>query len=198
MSIMRAGALALALSSGPKQKPKRRPLPPLWASLLVIPAVLFMAFAPEHGGVLAFLLIPLILGVILTGGFIASQCKLVSPRPRNVQRYANPVPKPSGVLPGALSQLKTGTLDLTVAPEDSERAARVRSLLRPTCTQRGCYARSTAPCEPVKGVPLVMLDTDRRLMVHFGRIKSAVDLGFAVRDDVVAQFGGNLPEGLEL
>jgi GAF domain-containing protein len=69
--------------------PKPYALPPLWAALFVIPFVLLMAFLPSHGGVLAFLLFPLILGAILLGGFIAFQCKLADAKSKP-KRYVRP------------------------------------------------------------------------------------------------------------
>jgi hypothetical protein len=50
----------------------------------------------------------------------------------------------------------------------------------------------------VKGVPLIVVDRGGKLFCHMSRIKDAVDSGKADRAEVVAQFGGVLPEGLDL
>ena len=192
--------------------PKPYALPPLWASVFVIPFILLMAFLPSHGGVTAFLVFPLILGVILLGGFIAFQCKLSSPKVtrRNVQRYARPAARPAGnpPPPRVVTVQAPSPADydnrgayleaLEKRNEEAERVARTLKLFEIACTQKGCLAGPRHSCTAVSNVPVVLVDKSRKWYCHFDRMQDSVSYGFADRDDITAQFDGALPEGLDL
>jgi hypothetical protein len=192
--------------------PKPYALPPLWASLFVIPFVLLMAFLPSHGGVVAFLLFPLILGVILLGGFIAFQCKLVSAKskPVSAKRYARPASRPLGnpppprtvtvqaPSPADFSDRSEYLKALEHRNEEAERVARTLKLYEIACPQKGCEASPLHSCKAVSNIPVVLVDKARKWYCHFDRMQDAVRYGFADREDITAQFDGSLPEGLEL
>jgi hypothetical protein len=54
------------------------------------------------------------------------------------------------------------------------------------------------PCVMGTGIPVALVRKYPIAFCHYSRMRAAVAAGTASREDVEAQFGGQLPEGLDL
>jgi hypothetical protein len=77
-----------------------------------------------------------------------------------------------------------------------KRMKQVNLLLQPPC--KVCGARPGDPCTPKPDKPAALLDAKWNTICHFPRMETAVRAGFVSRADVIAQWNGNVPEGLHL
>jgi len=78
----------------------------------------------------------------------------------------------------------------------AERAARVARLFTAACPEETCKAPVTVPCNMGIGIPVALVDKQRVLFCHLLRMRDAVRYGSAAEDDILAQFGNNVPEGI--
>lgn len=115
---------------------------------------------------------------------------------------------PSARVPPAATPTQTATQETTtVVPvprrtitlrdaltddELTERMTRVAAILMATCPV--CDAGEAEFCTYVADVPVVMLDSERSILAHGARIGMSMKNGWAKPQDVVAQFGNNVPD----
>lgn len=86
---------------------------------------------------------------------------------------------------------------LTPAGKDEqERDARTAALYSVPCPEPSCLAPATVPCNMGVAVPVVLVDRKHILFCHVLRMRDAVRYGTASRDDILAQFSNNVPEGV--
>src|ERR1700722_16103158 len=77
-----------------------------------------------------------------------------------------------------------------------EREKRVYALLSAECDV--CRAAPGITCSTDRQHPYAIVDAQWNTLCHFQRIEKAVRYRMAKRDDVIAQFGGALPKGLNV
>jgi hypothetical protein len=100
------------------------------------------------------------------------------------------------LLGGIALKAVTSVRSVPRPPKDSlVREQRVKLLMAASCPTCGAVPRMT--CK-IDGNPYAILDAKWDTRCHFDRIERSVQLGFSRRADVIAQFGGQLPEGLHL
>lgn len=186
--------------------PKPYPHPPVIVAILVIPAILFFAFAAGHGGLLAVFLIPLLLGGVMTVAFVAAQVhKVKVPEKIAAERYAKPPVRHAGTLPPprrtpsqprqATNLLVWQQLAATGSTQSPRtREDRVNDILSVPCDV--CDAPTGISCGMMG--PIVILRTYPLTFAHTRRLAKAVDSGAAQLSEVEAQFGGKIPEGISL
>jgi hypothetical protein len=81
--------------------------------------------------------------------------------------------------------------------DEIARMRQVRTLIATRCPT--CKAQPGTTCKVTAiDVPYVLLDEKWRTFAHFSRIELAVARHLINRDDIIAQFGGHVPEGLKI
>lgn len=129
-----------------------------------------------------FIVIPLVLSLFIAIGNIQKHAERKSSVNKALARM--PVQKP-----------------VTTVAEMRERAGqitrnrRVAALLMPQCPV--CAVVTGQSCTQVPGITVYLLDKSRDVYAHSLRIQKAVATGAALKDEVAAQFGGNIPERLD-
>ncbi len=78
-------------------------------------------------------------------------------------------------------------------PEGAELDLVTRLFLAPC---EACTAQPGVPCAMGIGMPVVMVRKEPVAFCHPERMREAVKLGLASQDDILAQFGNNVPEGI--
>lgn len=176
-------------------------LPPVWASMFVIPAVALFALLPDHGGVAFFTIAPVVLGLFLLGGFIVFQIVRNTPKPRPPQMYARTQAKPMVTTfntprdyPGRSEYLA----GLEKRNEEAEHTVQAMALFQVDCPEPRCKAVTGQPCKLIRFIPVARVDSGHSWYCHITRMKAAVESGDVDREQLVAQFDGHLPEGLSL
>jgi hypothetical protein len=81
--------------------------------------------------------------------------------------------------------------------DELPRMKQVYALLSAPCPV--CRAQPGAACTDDKsGKPLALIDRKWNTLCHFKRMEKAVQYGMVSRADMIAQWNGQLPEGLNL
>lgn len=76
------------------------------------------------------------------------------------------------------------------------RMKQVYALMSASCPV--CHARPGATCTKVGTEPMAIVDTQWNTRCHFKRMERAVQYHMVTRDEMIAQWDGNVPEGLHI
>jgi len=76
------------------------------------------------------------------------------------------------------------------------REQRVADLFSVPCPVPACAAAETVPCAMGRGAPYAVVRKQPLAFCHLERMGAALRYGTATADDILAQFGNNVPEGI--
>jgi hypothetical protein len=179
--------------------PKTYILPPVIAAVFVLPAIALFTLVPLSDiSPLALIVIPVILaGILMAGMKLQDQNtkQVDGQRKAKRDRIAQKVAQMHEAAP-AVPQARiarVSALSSQAATTDRPQIAQPQLLAR-TCPL--CFARTGVPCFPLRGQIWVVIGPD--VHCHPQRMSQAVRYKDISREAVIDQWGGNLPEGIEL
>jgi hypothetical protein len=131
---------------------------------------------------------------------------------RQAQRkYDRVTARPHGLSPAALRERAALLQELqgqqkvlerrtsppaTPGASTAAREQRIADLFSVTCPEQSCRAPETVPCVMGLGIGVAIVRKEPLAFCHFERMGAAVRYGTATADDIFAQFGNNVPEGV--
>jgi hypothetical protein len=88
-------------------------------------------------------------------------------------------------------------MPLEEAPlDDRARELLTARLFLVTCPEPACRAPATVACVMGIAVPVSLVDRAKILFCHHARMRAALEAGVITRNELAAQSGGTLPEGV--
>jgi hypothetical protein len=117
-----------------------------------------------------------------------------SRKTHRVPRLAYP-DRPRAPSADAMRKLAAQLRVQEAAEQAPVREQRVADLFSVPCPELLCEAPETVSCVLRPGLALVVVRKDPLALCHLERMGAAVRYGSATADDILAQFGNNVPEG---